>query len=680
MKKVLLLAASMLAAIALGTVIGTAAVFAAEPGTAEPDPFWAFIDKYYEPVTQASSAGEFETKRLIVRTADGKAPLIPGNCEQPVEVFYTGSDNILLMQFNTYEGTQAAYWFLKNERPYVDLVIADRYMRFERISVENKMNYDPAFASPINTGAAEQTGIRGYAAMLRAAPSGNRQVNVAVIDSALDLEHPIFDGRLIIPLSYAPSKNDDMEHGTTVAGVIAGCTPEFVKIVPFPMRKFGANERGSSLSELDRQIRYALEFDETVAKIDIINISQILPAMGDEYKFLERSISAAQARGILIVAAAGNGEGGGRDVKTLVPAALGGMDAVMTVTSTGLNGREITSYDYGSEICLRAPAEGILTALPARDTDGNLTKDAEGNHVNMGEVTGTSMGAALTSAAAALLKYSAPYATGSMIKSQMVDKLALPLNVSIDPGGDMLGDLGRYGSGILFIGGKPTTYETAYLTGIYDPVQGSLFRPGDPLTRMEAAELLYKLMAKPSEEYTSDVFFWDMDDFYAENPQLLNILNFVSRDSDLLPQDLAFEKDGYPSRYMGPNPENTFNPDEHMPRGEVAAFLTTVMRYPQRYRGGVLPAELRVNLPYSDIHDHWARNYIYLAVVNGAMTGFPDGTFRPEDPITREETAALIHNIFKRSLSPQNSDRVFADVPPDHEYYDFIMNAALPPR
>ncbi len=50
---------------------------------------------------------------------------------------------------------------------------------------------------------------------------------------------------------------------------------------------------------------------------------------------------------------------------------------------------------------------------------------------------------------------------------------------------------------------------------------------------------------------------------------------------------------------------------------------------------------------FSDTAKHWAKDEIDIAVTNGVVNGFDDNTFRPNEPITREQAAKLISNYKK---------------------------------
>ncbi|QUH25269.1 S-layer homology domain-containing protein [Serpentinicella alkaliphila] len=52
-----------------------------------------------------------------------------------------------------------------------------------------------------------------------------------------------------------------------------------------------------------------------------------------------------------------------------------------------------------------------------------------------------------------------------------------------------------------------------------------------------------------------------------------------------------------------------------------------------------------------DIKDHWAKNCILWLIEKGIITGYEDGTIRPNNYITRAETAALLARAFKLETS-----------------------------
>lgn len=75
----------------------------------------------------------------------------------------------------------------------------------------------------------------------------------------------------------------------------------------------------------------------------------------------------------------------------------------------------------------------------------------------------------------------------------------------------------------------------------------------------------------------------------------------------------------------------------------------------------------------NDLEGNWAQGFITALVSRGVIQGFPDGSFRPNEPVTRAQFAAIVSKAFPRNASRQAI--AFADVP---EYYwakDVIQTA-----
>ena len=64
---------------------------------------------------------------------------------------------------------------------------------------------------------------------------------------------------------------------------------------------------------------------------------------------------------------------------------------------------------------------------------------------------------------------------------------------------------------------------------------------------------------------------------------------------------------------------------------------------------------LRASIPqvfgenkFSDVSGHWAAEYINRAAEKGWITGYPNGTFRPDQYITRAEAMTLVNRVLNR--------------------------------
>ncbi|MBD2261038.1 S-layer homology domain-containing protein [Pseudanabaena sp. FACHB-2040] len=83
--------------------------------------------------------------------------------------------------------------------------------------------------------------------------------------------------------------------------------------------------------------------------------------------------------------------------------------------------------------------------------------------------------------------------------------------------------------------------------------------------------------------------------------------------------------------------------------------------------------------------DYWAYEYISGLARFSVISGFPDGTFQPNEPVTRAQFAAILNQAFmsaqpfqvpnERLNATQSSTPTFADVPNDHWAAGYIAKA-----
>ncbi|RUT00649.1 hypothetical protein DSM106972_074200 [Dulcicalothrix desertica PCC 7102] len=79
---------------------------------------------------------------------------------------------------------------------------------------------------------------------------------------------------------------------------------------------------------------------------------------------------------------------------------------------------------------------------------------------------------------------------------------------------------------------------------------------------------------------------------------------------------------------------------------------------------------------FSDVKtDYWARPFISALTERNIITGFPNGTFRPEQPVSRAEFAAMIQKAFNQNSVRQLSTGGFRDVPADYWAISAIQEA-----
>ena len=87
---------------------------------------------------------------------------------------------------------------------------------------------------------------------------------------------------------------------------------------------------------------------------------------------------------------------------------------------------------------------------------------------------------------------------------------------------------------------------------------------------------------------------------------------------------------------------------------------------------------LNYNIPtkaqegFSDVPpNHWAYEAIMDLVRRGILSGYPDGTFKPENPVKRSETAVILTKVFNLDLlKPERA--TYIDVPKTHWSYGYV--------
>lgn len=117
--------------------------------------------------------------------------------------------------------------------------------------------------------------------------------------------------------------------------------------------------------------------------------------------------------------------------------------------------------------------------------------------------------------------------------------------------------------------------------------------------------------------------------------------------------------------------DGSFRPDAPVTRAEFAAIAS---RFEKLTEG---------SKSFTDVPDtYWAARYINFAATRGWVTGYSDGTFKPENPITRAEVAAVTCRLLERSAdqsyirSHLKELRTFSDVTESHWAYWYAMEAA----
>ena len=154
----------------------------------------------------------------------------------------------------------------------------------------------------------------------------------------------------------------------------------------------------------------------------------------------------------------------------------------------------------------------------------------------------------------------------------------------------------------------------AYIVGYPDKT----VRPQNGITRAEVATIFFRLLTDETRNANSTKSNSYSDvaagAWYNHAVSTLSAMGIVKGDS-----------------------HGRFNPDAPITRAEFAAIAA---RFDDKAN--------TTTADFSDIASHWAKNEISAASNNGWITGYPDGTFRPDNKITRAEAMTLVNRVLKR--------------------------------
>ena len=166
----------------------------------------------------------------------------------------------------------------------------------------------------------------------------------------------------------------------------------------------------------------------------------------------------------------------------------------------------------------------------------------------------------------------------------------------------------------------------AYVVGYPD----GMVYPQKNITRAEVATIFFRLLTDETREanMTKSNGYNDMKDgaWYTCAVSTLSKMGIIK---------------GYE--------DGSFKPDASISRAEFAAIAA---RFDPN--GDTTPAT------FSDVSSHWAKDEISVAANHGWIKGYEDGSFKPDQKITRAETMTLVNRVLKRL--PETKDDLHKDM------------------
>ena len=191
------------------------------------------------------------------------------------------------------------------------------------------------------------------------------------------------------------------------------------------------------------------------------------------------------------------------------------------------------------------------------------------------------------------------------------------------------------------------TDHLAFLSGYAN----GTFEPDRNMTRAEVTTMFARLL---TEKMTADQTYSNTFSDVAKSHWAANYIGYM-------------QQFGIITGYA----DGSFRPDASVTRAEFAAIASRFERLTEGTKS------------FSDMPgSHWAAKYINFAATRGWVNGYADGTFRPNNSITRAEVAAVNCRLLERNAdqsyirSHLSELRAFTDVSESHWAYWYTMEAA----
>lgn len=194
-----------------------------------------------------------------------------------------------------------------------------------------------------------------------------------------------------------------------------------------------------------------------------------------------------------------------------------------------------------------------------------------------------------------------------------------------------------------------TTNHNAYVSGR----TATTFVPNGTLTRAEATKLLYELVtAQTHKRYDRS------DNGFSDVPAGKWYVVAVSTLAN------AGAIKGYSN--------GTFQPGKPITRAEFVTILT-----------GIYGVNTSKGMPFADVGSAWCHDAVATAYANGWVGGYADGTFHPNQTITRAEAVTILNRVLGRccdlTFVQANAQAAshFTDVTPGAWYYAAVTGASV---
>ncbi len=329
---------------------------------------------------------DFQTARLIIR-ADGNFD----KCGALEDV--SGFEDFHILQYESPEAAMDAYGQLQKEKNIleVDLDLVCTYCGYESSPDDPDIIPKDEF---LNDWSRDRTQSKRLQEYLAKSNIPMKEVIVGVVDTGIDYNHEIFEGRVertYFNASSSGNANDEMDsetiyHGTTVSSIVINNSPKNVKVAVY---KVSDSNDDLTVTTICAGLLKAIE-----KQSDIINVSLTSP----NESLIQECVLKAYAENIPVFAPVGNH---GMLDMALYPANI---SECIAVSATDFNNATTFMNTLTLNSDISAPGEHIAVAIPRN---------------RYARFSGTSYSAPCAAALGAILKSTNPEITVDEIDTRL---------------------------------------------------------------------------------------------------------------------------------------------------------------------------------------------------------------------------------------------------------------------
>ena len=486
------------------------------------------------------------------------------------------------------------------------------------------------------------------------APYTGKGIRVAVLDTGIDTDHPDLNVKGGICTAAVCANgiayDDNFGHGTHVAGILAGLKNNcgIVGVAPgidlFAIKAM--NEQGAgSTAQITKGVEWAIQNE-----IDILNLS-ISISIND--RPLELMLQKAYEQGMLIVSAAGNEGALVAENSITYP---GKFPTVIAVGAVNTNLAKEENSSIGAELEMAAPGTQIYSTYPQELDEWDDKQDG------YRKMTGTSMAAPHVTGILALYKEQYPGLSNDKLRSY------------IQSTAKDLGAAGRdeqFGYGLVQYQKQITTmpYIQTVLNqgGIHMEIKNEHL--ADDWTLSEAGDILQETapgkweIYKTAGTYEFNFSYTDQEGKKVTEALRLKVKEPAFPDVTMSSWYAPHVSYLYSHDMMKGYTDGTFKPRKEITRAEALTLIGRAQGLDGRQR----------NTTFTDVSfNNSASGYIQSAYETGIINGFPDGSFKPYQSVTRAEMAILIQNTYQFAYD-ETLHSSFTDVHSRMASYDAIQ-------